>query len=129
MKFSLKIVYVLCLFIASIVGVYLMSFITGEINYSAILGGLVGTLILFIYVVVSEYQKSKNIAVYDERSMKVITTYVALVSPILFVIFNILLIVFLFLGITVISVKTLFIFPMVSLIIIGIGGLLVNKLY
>lgn len=127
MKFSTKIMYVLALFLTSIAGAYLMNFITGEVNYSVILGGLVGSLVLFIYFLINERKKESDVSFYDERSKKIITTYVAIISPILFVLISFVIIFLLFLDITTVNTETLFIFPILSLIIIGIGGLISNK--
>lgn len=128
MKFSTKIMYVLALFITSVAGAYLMSFITGAVNYSVILGGLAGSLLLFIYFLVNERKKESNVSFYDERSKKIITTYVAIISPILFVLISFVIIFLLFLDIKTVNTETLFIFPILSLIIIGIGGLISNKI-
>ncbi|WP_146553280.1 hypothetical protein [Rummeliibacillus sp. SL167] len=127
MKFSTKIMYVLALFLTSVAGAYLMNFITGEVNYSVILGGLVGSLVLFIYFLINERKKESDVSFYDERSKKIITTYVAIISPILFVLISFVIIFLLFLDITTVNTETLFIFPILSLIIIGIGGLISNK--
>ncbi len=127
MKFSTKIMYVLALFLTSVAGTYLMNFITGEVNYSVILGGLVGSLVLFIYFLINERKKESDVSFYDERSKKIITTYVAIISPILFVLISFVIIFLLFLDITTVNTETLFIFPILSLIIIGIGGLISNK--
>ncbi len=128
MKFSTKIMYVLALFLTSVAGAYLMNFITGEVNYSVILGGLVGSLVLFIYFLINERKKESDVSFYDERSKKIITTYVAVISPILFVLISFVIIFLLFLDITTVDTETLFIFPILSLIIIGIGGLISNKI-
>lgn len=119
--------YVLALFLTSVAGTYLMNFITGEVNYSVILGGLVGSLVLFIYFLINERKKESDVSFYDERSKKIITTYVAIISPILFVLISFVIIFLLFLDITTVNTETLFIFPILSLIIIGIGGLISNK--
>ncbi|MBJ8025836.1 hypothetical protein [Bacillus cereus] len=129
MKFSMKIMYTLILLVACFIGAYMMSWITGEINYSVILGGLFGALLLFMYTIIGESKKRKNVSAYDERSIRIVTNYVAIIAPILFVLGNITLIVLLFFDITYIKTENLFVFPMISLIIIGIGGFIVNKIF
>ncbi|MEC2159229.1 hypothetical protein [Virgibacillus halodenitrificans] len=116
-----------CIMFGAIIGLIIIYAITGEFNFSSLLGFITGATILFIINVIKVLVKNDNTPETDERTRKNMLKFLLYASNIFIGVLFITLGIITILGMESISITYLWIIIIAYLWFSGIGGFIVSR--
>ncbi|AIF42937.1 hypothetical protein [Virgibacillus sp. SK37] len=116
-----------CIMFGAIIGLIIIYVITGEFNFSSLLGFITGATILFIINVIKVLVKNDNTPETDERTRKNMLKFLLYASNIFIGVLFITLGIITILGMESISITYLWIIIIAYLWFSGIGGFIVSR--